>query len=605
VSVETPASEAGLLPARASRAVADQRIFFAELKRRNVLRVAVLYIAATWALSQGISQLTPALDLPDWATRAFLIACAIGFPIVLALAWNFEGILREIREIVGAGTPSSGEMAAGVTTAATNAETPVEIPHKSIAVLPFVDLSPAHDHEYFSDGIAEEILNALVKLRDLKVAGRTSSFSFKGRNEDLRGIGRTLAVAHVLEGSVRKHGDRVRITAQLIQTCDGYHLWSDNFDGDLSDVFELQERIARAIARELDVLLHGDQRLVPVATTEPEAYALYLEASSIYNRRDVAHLDYAAEMLTKAITLDPRFTRAYARLASAHALQISNTDVDATTIIEALKAEAAQASALDPGLGEPYTAIALACDTVHHFVEGHAAIEKAVQMQPRDPAVCYWAGALTLNVGYVALACGYFDRVLNLDPLYPAAMLWRGMGYLVAGDLSHAETLFVKAHDAGLVHAGMGMHEITAAHARPREAAAQFSRGMPLLRGGLPHETLEILANGVYGGAEARSQALALIERLVASQPVLMPGAIPYTLLLMGETQRALEIGMQFRSNNDILYFHRLWMPSMRSLRQSPQFRVFARDMGLVALWDRYGPPDGARRDAAGEYVWD
>lgn len=594
-----------MLPAGASRAVADRRIFLAELQHRKVPRVAVLYVAAAWALSQGISQLTPALDLPDWATRAFLITCAFGFPVALVITWHFGSVLREIRVAVAAGPSARGETVTEPATTVANTEATSEIPHKSIAVLPFVDLSPAHDQEYFSDGIAEEILNALVKLKGLKVAGRTSSFSFKGRNEDLRGIGKALTVAHVLEGSVRKHGDRVRITVQLIQTCDGYDLWSDNFDGDLSDVFELQERIARAIAQELDVILHGDQRLVPVATTDPEAYALYLEASSICNRRDVAHLDYAAEMLTKAIALDPRFVRAYARLASVHALQICSGDDDVIAVAETVKAEAGRASALDPGLGEPYSAIGLACQAAHEFIETHVAIEKAVELQPQDPAVCYWAGAMTLNAGYVTLACRYFDRVLQLDPLYPAAMLWRGIGYLTAGDSERAAALFRKAHDLGLVHAGMGMHEITAAQGRPREAAAQFVRGMPLLRGGLPDESLEILANGVYGGAEGRARALALIERLVVSQPRLMPGAIPYTLLLMGETRRALEIGMRFRSNNDILYFHRLWMPSMRALCGSKQFHAFARAMGLVALWDRFGAPDGSHRNAVGEYVWE
>lgn len=591
-----------MLPARASRAVADRRIFFSELKRRNVLRAAVVYVAATWALSQGISQLTPALDLPDWATRAFLIACAIGFPIALVLVWNFDSILREIRQ--GLSAESSAPVPTGAALAS-NAEAPVEIPHKSIAVLPFVDLSPAHDQEYFSDGIAEEILNALVKLKGLKVAGRTSSFSFKGRNEDLRNVGRMLSVAHVLEGSVRKHGDRVRITVQLIQTCDGYHLWSEKFDGDLSDVFELQERIAHAIARELDVLLHGQQRLVPVATTDPEAYALYLEASSIYNRRDVAHLAQAAEMLTQAIALDPRFARAHARLAAVHALQSNSSGADMDVIVATVMKEAAQASALDPGLGEPYTAIAVACHHAHRFIEGRGALETAQKLQPDDAAVWYWSGTLLLMDGYAALACEWLDRCLSLDPLYPAAMLWRGVGYLMAGDFNHAERLFEQARGAGLVHAGLSMHEITAAQGHPREAAVQLARGMVFLAAGLPKETLDVLAHGVYGDGADRARALALIDEFVTTRPASLPGAIPYALLLMGETTRALDLGRRWRSANDVLYYHRLWMPAMRSARGSPQFHAFVREMGLVALWDRYGPPDGAQRDVAGEYVWE
>ncbi|HJP97413.1 MAG TPA: hypothetical protein VJ862_02515 [Rhodanobacteraceae bacterium] len=574
---------------------------FSELKRRKVLRVGVLYIGATWALSQGISQLTPALDLPDWATRAFLIACAIGFPIALALAWYLEDILVHVHRGLVAGPSASPEPAAGPSR---NRASPA-IPCKSIAVLPFVDLSPTRDQEYFSDGVAEEILNSLVKLKGLKVAGRTSSFSFKGRNEDARGIGRALSVAHVLEGSVRKHGDRVRITAQLIQTEDGYHLWADKFDGDLADVFELQERIARAIARELDVLLLGEQRLVPVATSDPEAYALYLEASGIYNRRDVARLAHAAEMLATAIQLDPRFARAHSRLAAVHALQSNSPGADMDTIIATVMKEAKQASTLDPGLGEPYTAIAVACHHAHRFAEGRDALEKAQALQPGDAAVWYWSGTMLLIVGYTALACDWLDRCLSLDPLYPAAMLWRGVGYLIAGDFNHAERLFEQAHGAGLVHAWLSMHEITAGRGHLRQAAEQLAHGMVFLAAGTPKETLEVLARGVYGDGAERARALALIDGFVDTRPASLPAVIPYTLLLMGETKRALDLGRRFRSANDILYYHRLWMPSMRTLRGSTEFHAFARDMGLVALWDQYGPPDGSRRIAAGEYTWD
>jgi TolB-like protein len=585
--------------------VADRQSFFGELKRRKVLRVAVLYVGSVWAFGQGLSQFSPALGLPDLTTRWFLIAAAVLFPVALALSWAFDvrlhGIHRETEpdgrmpEAVAA-TPGPGAAAV---------EAPPEIPHKSIAVLPFVDLSPAHDQEYFSDGIAEEILDALVKLKGLKVAGRTSSFSFKGRNEDLRNIGKVLSVAHVLEGSVRKHGDRVRITAQLIQTCDGYHLWSEHYDGELSDIFDLQERIARAIARELDVLLHGDRRLVPVATTDPEAYALYLEATGIYNRRDVAHLDYAAGMLAKAVALDPNFARAYSRLAAVHALQSNSPGADMDIIVPTVMKEAAQASALDPGLGEPYSAIGLALNCAHRFIESRAALEKARQLQPEDASAWYWSGVLAFDLGHVALGCEWLDRCLALDPLYPAALLWRGIGYLEAGDFARAEGLFEKAHGVGLVHAGMGMHEITAAHGHPREAATQLARGMALLATGLSGETTEVLADGVYGGEKGHARALALIDGLVAARPASLPPAIPYTLLLMGETTRALDLGKRFRAPNDVLYYHRFWMPSMRALRESAEFQAFARDMGFVALWDRYGPPDGARRGAAGEYTWE
>ena len=189
-------------------------------------------------------------------------------------------------------------------------------------MLAFADLSPQHDQDYFSDGIAEEILNALAQVKDLKVAGRTSSFSFKGKNEDLRIIGATLGVAHVLEGSVRKQGDKVRITAQLIRSKDGFHLWSETYDGDLKDVFALQERIAQSITEKLAVVLSGKQaaQLVNAGTSNPEAYALYLKATATFDKRDGAHMPEAIKQLQQAVALDPGYARAYSRLATLQAI---------------------------------------------------------------------------------------------------------------------------------------------------------------------------------------------------------------------------------------------------------------------------------------------
>src|SRR5690242_17989705 len=288
------------------------RSFVSELKRRNVIRAGAFYAASAWLLVQVATQVFPFFSVPNWAVRWVIIAAIVGFPFMLAFAWFYEftpqGLKRESEiDPTESITHHTGKkldrwiiaiMAAAIVLLLTNqfvlrkddsAPMSPDVPAKSIAVLPFTDLSPAHDQEYFSDGMAEELLNSLAKLKDLKVAGRTSSFSFKGKNDDLRVIGKTLSVANILEGSLRKQGDKVRITAQLIQVSDGFHLWSDTYDGDISDVFALQERIARAIAEKLEVVLKGDQqRIVPVATTNPEAYALYLQATQIFNRREGA-----------------------------------------------------------------------------------------------------------------------------------------------------------------------------------------------------------------------------------------------------------------------------------------------------------------------------
>jgi len=283
--------------------------FLAELRRRNVIRMAGLYLVGAWLLTQVASTLLPVFEAPSWIMKTLVGFIAIGFVPTLIFSWIYEltpqGLKRDAevkpeesiaphtarrmdRMIIAvlicalvyfgvdkfvlaprrAVAPTASAAKSASDAAASTADA---IDGKSIAVLPFTDLSPGHDQEYFSDGMAEEILNALAQVRDLKVAGRTSSFHFKGMNEDLRTIGKTLGVASVLEGSVRKQGDKVRITAQLIRASNGFHLWSNSYDGDLKDVFELQERIARAITDQLQVVIAGDQksRLVPVATGSP------------------------------------------------------------------------------------------------------------------------------------------------------------------------------------------------------------------------------------------------------------------------------------------------------------------------------------------------
>jgi TolB-like protein len=299
---------------------------FNELKRRNVIRVALFYTIAAWLLVQVAETVLPLFDVPDGVLRGLVILLVLGFVPALVLAWVFEltpqGLKRETDPALSDAMREQGARRLNIAVIALlllaiglfgyerlrgNSALPppppvAQVPGEalpapapaaaaepqSIAVLAFADLSPDRDQEYFGDGIAEEILNALVRLPGLRVAGRTSSFHFKGRNEDLRTIGATLGVAHILEGSVRKQGERLRITAQLVRSADGFHLWSETYDGTDADIFALQERIAREVTRELKVALgtREDQRLVNAGTANPEAYALYLRATGIFNRRE-------------------------------------------------------------------------------------------------------------------------------------------------------------------------------------------------------------------------------------------------------------------------------------------------------------------------------
>ncbi len=577
----------------------------AELKRRKVFKVGAAYLVVAWLLIQVVATLAPQLQLPEWAPRLVTLILLIGFPVAVVMAWMFDvtpgGVKRDPGDAVAGRMPAS---AADPPMAAV-ASSPA-IPHKSIAVLPFADLSPTRDQEYFSDGIAEEILNALVKLKDLKVAGRTSSFSFKGRNEDLRDIGRTLAVAHVLEGSVRKQGDKVRITAQLIQTDDGFHLWSETYDGDLNDVFELQERIARAITHELEVVLDGDQqhRLIAVATRNPEAYALYLQATGIFNRREGARFPQAIAQLEQALMLDPQYARAHARLAAIHALEPIYVPETTEASLAAVEREATLAIALDPALAEAHAALAMMHAQRARLVDSQISMDRALAIDPDDLTANLWAGVMANSNGYTAKSCAYFDRVLAIDPLLPNALLWRGIEYINSGDMQRGETLMRRAADVGLQHAGVGLHMVHAAHGQTDEAIAQLTIGLRVLGAGLPAEAPALIAAAVYGDGAARAAVLAMIERTLAiAEDGQLLIIIPYALLLLGEYQRALKLFRRKRTNNSPLFFFLLWSPAARTARALPEFIAFARENGMVELWDRYGAPDLCRKNAAGDYV--
>ena len=266
----------------------------------------------------------------------------------------------------------------------TSAATP--IPGKSIAVLPFADLSPKHDQESFSDGMAEEILNALTRIKNLKVVGRASSFQYKGKEVSLKKIGADLGVAHILEGSVRNQGDRLRITTTLLQTSDGVQEWSNTYDGKLADVFKLQESCAHDIADQLNVVLgdDGKQRLVDKTTDNAEAYALFVEAQTLVNARVGNNLPRAIAELEKVTALDPKFTRAWSKLAVAHAVLPQYAGGDWAESLKIAESDAERAIALDPDNAEAYAALGYVAFSRCRYVEMVAPAERALVVDPDD-----------------------------------------------------------------------------------------------------------------------------------------------------------------------------------------------------------------------------
>src|SRR5213592_788030 len=327
---------------------------FGELKRRNVYKVAVAYAVVGWLLIQVATQVFPFLDIPNWAIRLVILVTALGFPIALIIAWAFEltpeGI-RRTEDDDAAGQRSRGGiwMALVVTAAAlslgpfflgrysagnarsqnpashgsgaASSEAVTAVPEKSVAVLPLLNESGDPKDEYFSDGLSEELIAALAQINGLKVIGRSSSFRFKERKEEPRAIGEKLGVATLLEGTVRKQGDRVRIVAELINAADGIELWTRTFDRELKDIFAVQQEIARAVAESLKVTLLGSQeRPSQIATDNVEAHNAYLQGHFHLVRRNVEDFRKAIGYYDQAIELDPEYALAYAERAEAWTL---------------------------------------------------------------------------------------------------------------------------------------------------------------------------------------------------------------------------------------------------------------------------------------------
>src|SRR5207248_195210 len=318
--------------------------FFSELKRRNVYKVAVTYIVAGWALSQGIAQVFPVFDVPNWAIRLVVLLVMIGLPIALVLAWAFEitpqGIKRTetadampqaglqknnawiyvvvVGAVVSIGLFFLGRYTAG-NAASRNSQAAAALPQKSIAVLPLLNESGDPKDEYFSDGLSEELIAALAQISGLKVIGRSSSFRFTDRKDEPKTIGERLGVSTLLDGTVRKQGDRVRIVAELVNAADGIQLWTRTFDRHLKDIFAVQEEIARAVAESLKVTLLGsqDRPAQRGAPSNVEAHNAYLQGHFHFQRRNLEDYRKAVGYFDQAIQLDPDYALACAERSEA------------------------------------------------------------------------------------------------------------------------------------------------------------------------------------------------------------------------------------------------------------------------------------------------
>ena len=593
--------------------------FFSELRRRNVYKVAIAYVVAGWALSQGIAQVFPVFDIPNWVIRLIVLLIIIGLPIALVLAWMFEltpqGIKRtETADAMPATTQRRkhvwiyvvvigglfsiglfflGRYSASRAALAENGRPPAVAgspPQKSIAVLPFSDLSPNRDQESFSDGMAEEILNALAHIKDLKVVGRASSFFYKGKNVSLKQIGVELGVANILEGSVRKQGEQVRITSALSRTADGLQVWSKSYNGTLANIFDLQESCARDIAAELNVVLAdpSEARLVEKSTDNEQAYMLFVEAQTLVSRRVGDSLPHAIALLKETTQLDPKFSRAWAKLAVALAVEPQYSNADWQTNWTAADKAAHQAIELDPKSAESYAALGYIDFSRRRYREMVEPAERAISIDPNDVTANFWLANQLAATGRTAEAEAVNDRALNADPGNALIVYYKGTLRWRQADNDTTLKLANRTESLGSPLADLLLCQFTWREGDHDRAAKQFSRGFSAFRTGFSQEDLAAIYRGVYGDQAARKAALAVVARNRHDQ---FAGTL---LLMLSEPEQSFASFERDGIGLSDAYLNFLWLPEnyARKARQHPAFQSFAKRLGLVDYWKQNRWPD-------------
>jgi TolB-like protein/Tfp pilus assembly protein PilF len=456
--------------------MSEKPSFSSELKRRNVYKVAVAYIVAGWALSQGIAQVFPVFDVPNWAIRVIVLMIIIGLPIALVLAWAFEitpqGIKRTetadampragqqrkhawIYVVVVGGLVSIGLFFFGRYTGENatlrRGDAATALPSKSIAVLPFESLSEDKSNAYFAEGVQDEILTRLAKVADLKVISHTSTQHFNSAPENLPQIAKELGVANVLEGSVQKVADQVRVNVQLINALTNAHLWAETYDRKLTDVFAVESEIARIIADTLRAKLTGSEVATISArpTENSTAHDLYLKGRFFWNKRSASELQKALGYYQQATDEDPNYALAWSGIADVYVLLPLFGGANPADAYPKAKEAANKAAALDPNLAEPHAALGLLASIFDFdFPLSMREFEKAITLNPNYATAHHWFGNSTLEcIGDFDRSISEMKRALELDPLSIPINGDLGVAYLFAGRYPEAIAQFRKALD--------------------------------------------------------------------------------------------------------------------------------------------------------------
>src|SRR6476469_8344738 len=591
--------------------------FFAELKRRNVYKVAVAYAIVGWLLIQIATQVFPFLEIPNWVVRLVIALVAIGFPIALIIAWAFELTPQGIRraedidprdsrsgQVLPAGSGSKnrtwiyvavigaalsvGLFFIGRYTASRMSWTEREHPpaiaafpaQKSIAVLPLLNESGNPQDEYFSDGLSEELIAALAQIRELKVIGRSSSFRFKDRKEEPRAIGEKLGVATLLEGTVRKQGDRVRIVAELINAADGIELWTRTFDRELKDIFAVQQEIANAVASALKLRLLGsdEQASSSPATNNTEAHNAYLLGHYYFQRRNLDDFRKAVDHFDEAIRLDPKYALAYTERSESWTL-IGDLSGQGKTLWPKARSDAEQAVAIAPDLAEAHGALGWArFFTEWKFAEGLKELRRAKELSPSNPTTNDLLTRVLTYVANLAEAEKLARQSIELDPLAFAPPFNLARILWFEGKLDEANAAAAKAAELQPGAASTHRYQVFVAIQRGEPDAA--------LRDAQLEPTATYLRSEralAHFARKDRAAADATLAELITTSRDIAAYQIAEVYAFRGETDKAFEwLEISFETH-DTGMLGLVVDPLLRNLRDDPRYKTLVAKMNFPA----------------------
>jgi TolB-like protein len=596
--------------------------FFADLKRRHVYRVAAVYAVVAWVLIQLVGNLTPMLRLPEWAGSLVLVLLLVFFPVALLFAWIHDRPAGEASAPATAAAKLDWVLAGGVALVvfgllyqllADSLESPTAatvVPQQpgsiAIAVLPLANTSGDPSQEFLSDGITDEINSALARVPSLRLVGRSSAFQFKGQGKDLRAIGQTLGATYLIDGSVRRAGDRIRVTAALITANDGISLWTDSYEHELTDVFAIQEDIAQAIAAALraPLGLAAGERLISSRSADADSYQDYLRGRTLVRTRV---LDEAIAALEAAVERDPDFAPAWAMLAQAYRTTIEYSPLSrradipldearefVQTTLDKSEQAARRAIELDPRHDGGYAALAYVEVSRGHWREADDLFARAFGIDPNNPEALYrYAQALSV-VGRIGDSLQIYEQLLELEPIVPIYRI--GTGYSL--------------HTNGRNQASIAMLEAT-----PDDSPARYYRNYYLANAyaavGRYEDAADALLS-VRGEPQVNPETIEVAARLIRAPAVVeSPASLPalgdlgFVYAYVGAAERRLEQQERGWLIGNVGHLQGAWLPLDSGTRKTERFKTLMRQFGLVDYWRERGWPDLCQPVGADDFVCD